>query len=98
MKAVVQYPVYWGTILVTALLFNLPVSAQSLLESKLEGLDAHQAIGVANRWFDEKQAVKSFVNAREIVFEFKDGKTRRIPLPANEMMVAIAPYIQKTHT
>lgn len=84
--------------LLAALSFHLSACTETSLNSKLDGLDARQAIAIANKWFDEKQAVKSFVNAREIVFEFKDGKTRRIPLPANEMMVAIAPYIQKTHT
>jgi hypothetical protein len=79
-------------------LTNLHGWAEPPLETKLDGLDARQALALANQWFQEKQPVKSFINAREIVFEFQDGKVRKIALPAKEMMVAIAPYVQKSHT
>jgi len=85
-------------IFLAIVLSNLLSSAEPPLENKLDGLDARQALALANKWFQEKQSVKSFINAREIVFEFQDGKVRRIALPAKEMMVAIAPYVQKTHT
>ena len=77
---------------------NLRGWACHSLETKLDGLDVRQALALASQWFQEKQPVKSFINAREIVFEFQDGYVRRIALPAKEMMVAIAPYAQKTHT
>jgi hypothetical protein len=77
---------------------NLAGCAERPLEAKLDGLDARQALALANRWFQEKQPVKSFINTREIVFEFQDGKRRSIALPAAEMMVAIAPYVHQTHT
>jgi hypothetical protein len=79
-------------------LTNLHGWAEPPLETKLDGLDARQALALANQWFQEKQPVKIFINAREIVFEFQDGKVRKIALPAKEMMVAIAPYVQKSHT
>ena len=79
------------------ILSTLGGCTESPLEKKLDGLNARQALAIANQWFQEKQPVKSFINAREIVFEFQDGKVRRIALPGDEMMVAIAPYIQKTH-
>lgn len=77
---------------------NLVACAERPLEARLDGLDARQALALANQWFQEKQPVKSFINPREIVFEFQDGKRRSIALPADEMMVAIAPYVYKTHT
>jgi len=79
-------------------LSNLAGCTEPPLETKLNGLDARQALALADQWFQERQPVKSFVNAREIVFEFQDGKIRRIALPAKEMMVAIAPYVHTTHT
>jgi hypothetical protein len=85
-------------VFLVTVLSNLAGCAEPPLETKLDGLDARQALALADQWFQERQPVKSFVNASEIVFEFQDGKRRRIPLPANEMMVAIAPYVQKTHT
>lgn len=84
--------------LLAALSVHLSACSETSFDAKLDGLDARKAIAIANKWFEEKQPVKSFVNAREVVFEFKDGKTRRISLPADEMVVAIAPYVQKTHT
>jgi len=83
--------------LVTAL-SNLVGCEEPSLETKLDGLDARHALALADQWFQERRPIKSFVNAFEIVFEFQDGKIRRIALPADEMMVAIAPYVDKTHT
>ena len=85
-------------ILLAAVMPGLVGCTEPSLESKLDGLDARQALALADQWFQERRPVKSFVNALEIVFEFQDGKVRRIALPADEMMVAIAPYIDKTHT
>lgn len=84
-------------IILVAVLLNIVGCTEPSLESKLDGVDARQALAIADRWFQEKQPVKSFINTYEIVFEFQDGKKRRITLPAEEMMVAIAPYVQKTH-
>jgi hypothetical protein len=84
--------------LLATVLPNLAGCAERPLEARLDGLDARKALALADQWFQEKQPVKSFINAREIVFEFQDGKRRSIALPADEMMVAIAPYVSKTHT
>jgi hypothetical protein len=76
---------------------SLQVFAARPLDANLDGLTARQAVSLANKWSEEKQPVVTFINPREIVFDFGNGKTRRIPLPADEMMIAIAPYVQRTH-
>jgi hypothetical protein len=42
--------------------------------------------------------VKTYITSKEIVFEFQSGQIKKIALPADEMMVAVAPYIDHTHT
>jgi hypothetical protein len=83
--------------LFAASVVSLQLFAARPLDANLDGLTARQAVALANKWCEEKQPVKTFINPREIVFDFGNGKTRRIPLPADEMMIAIAPYVQKTH-
>ena len=34
---------------------------------------------------------------REVVFEFPKGRVKKIPLPEEKMLVAVAPYVNKTH-
>ena len=70
---------------------------ESALMSQLEGLNAHQALALANQWYWEKQPVKTHVTSKEVVFQFESGTVKKIPLPANEMMVAVAPFIDRTH-
>ncbi len=68
-------------------------------EAVLENIDAMQAVGiVANQWKWTKKDVKTSIDSREIIFEFPDGKFKRIALPEDKMYIAIAPYIKNTHT
>jgi hypothetical protein len=60
--------------------------------------DARQALALANEWKWSQPAVKSFITPREIVFQFPDGAEKKVPLPQDKMMVAVAPYLQQTHT
>jgi hypothetical protein len=62
-----------------------------------ETIDAVEAIAIANEWKWSQKDVKSSVTAREVVFEFADGTKQMIPLPEERMLVAVAPYIRKTH-
>ena len=66
-------------------------------EAVLKGVDAKTALKIANQWKWTKKEIKSYVNTREVVFKFPDGKIIKIPLPDNEIVVAIAPYIKNTH-
>jgi hypothetical protein len=62
-----------------------------------EALDAVEAMAVANEWKWTRRDFKSSVTAREVVFKFSDKTAKRIPLPEDEMLVAVAPYIRQTH-
>jgi hypothetical protein len=66
-------------------------------EKALEKVDAVQAVAIANDWNWSKKEIKSYVNTREVVFEFPQGKEKRISLPPDKMLVAVAPYINRTH-
>ncbi len=72
-------------------------TAQSSDEARLNNADAIQAMAIANEWKWSKKEIKSFVTSREVVFEFSKDKVKRIPLPEEKMLVAVAPYIKQTH-
>ena len=76
-----------------------PLSAdETLQEAELNNLDAPQALALANRWRSDGREVKTYVTPREVVFTFPDGRLKKIPLPEEKMVVAVAPYIHRTHT
>ena len=62
-----------------------------------ETIDAVEAMAIANDWKWSQKDVKSSVTAREVIFKFSDGKVKKIPLPEEKMLVAVAPYIRRTH-
>ncbi len=66
-------------------------------EAILNNVDAIQAMAIANQWKWFKKKIKSHVTPREVVFKFPNGKVKRIPLPEEKMVVAVAPYIKRTH-
>ena len=80
-------------------LMNTPAfsMSESALIDQLEGLNAHQALTLANQWHWEKQPVRTHITSKEVVFQFESGTVKKIPLPADEMMVAVAPFINPTH-
>jgi hypothetical protein len=64
----------------------------------LEGLNARKALALANKWGTATPEVESFVDTEAVNVTFKkSGKTVEIPLPADQLVVAFAPYISKTH-
>lgn len=67
-------------------------------EAVLENIDAKRAVAIANEWKCTKKDVKSYINSREVIFEFPDRKVKKIALPKDKMYVAVAPYIKQTHT
>ncbi len=66
-------------------------------EARLKNIDAVQAMAIANEWNWSKKEIKSFVTPREVVFEFSKDKVNKIPLPQDKMLIAVAPYINRTH-
>ncbi len=68
------------------------------LKEKLIGIDGKTAMVIANQWRMRKIDVVTFVTPDKVNFKFKDGRIISVPLPDGEMIVSIAPYINKTHT
>jgi len=66
-------------------------------EARLKNADAVQAMAIANEWNWSKREITSFVTPREVVFKFSQDKVKKIPLPEDKMLVAVAPYINRTH-
>ena len=66
-------------------------------EGILKNADAVQAMAIANDWKWSKGEIKSYVTAREVVFELPEKKVKKVPLPEDKMLVAVAPYINQTH-
>ena len=66
-------------------------------EARLKNVDAIQAMEIANQWKWSKEKIKSHVTTREVVFEFPKGRIKKIPLPEEKMLVAVAPYVNRTH-
>ena len=66
-------------------------------EAILKNVDAFQAMAIANEWKWTRKEIKSYVNSREVIFELSKNKVIKIPLPQEKMLVAVAPYITRTH-
>ena len=79
----------------------IPVYAQQndwkSAETILKDVDATQAMAIANQWKWTQKEIKSYVTSKEVVFKFPDGKIKKIPLPNDKFLIAVAPYIKRTH-
>ena len=65
--------------------------------SVLMTLNAEEALELANRWGMQGVGVTSFVTPQAVRFSFADETTVSVPLPEDQMVVAIAPYVNSTH-
>jgi hypothetical protein len=70
---------------------------ENSLEDMLKGIDAFQALEFANEWKWSKEEIESSVYPKTIVFKLPNGRIKKIPLPEDQMVVAVAPYINETH-
>ena len=79
----------------------IPLSSLALAQSsspspdQLKGVSPLKAMQLANSW--KGTAVKSFVTDSAVHFTFPDGQQQSVPLPAKQMVIAIAPYVNQTH-
>ncbi len=87
-------------ILILGIIWLLPACSgdEKSDKAKLNNVDAVQAMAIANEWNWSKKEITSFVTPREVVFKFPDDKVIKIPLPEDKMLIAVAPYINSTHT
>ncbi len=65
--------------------------------AKIDSLDLKSAIGLANEWKFTKSKITSHITPTELIIQFPDGREVKKTLPPNEMYIAVAPYISKTH-
>jgi hypothetical protein len=65
----------------------------------LQGLSPEKVMQLVDDWGmdSERNKVTSYITDRQIHVEFPDGPTVVVELPADRMLVAVAPYIRKTH-
>ncbi len=92
----------WKTILIAlAVLVLVPLGVNAgnleLAKQMVGQADPYQAMALANQWKWTRNNMKTYVTPREVVFEFPDGVTKKVALPADKMVVAIAPYLTYTH-
>jgi hypothetical protein len=62
-----------------------------------KGLNHLEAMALANAWGRAKAPVQSFVTPKAIEFKFEADRKASVTLPKDQMVVAIAPYINRTH-
>jgi hypothetical protein len=67
------------------------------LRDELKGKNGKQAMALANTWRQKNLDVTTFVTPDAVHFIFKDGTKINVPLPDDQMVVSIAPYISNTH-
>lgn len=72
-----------------------PSSSTGPSPAGLQGMGPVEALALANEW--KGNDVTSFITTQAINFEFPGGDTASVRLPADKMVVAIAPYISQTH-
>lgn len=81
----------------TQVKFESSVKSTVLLKM-LDNLAVKEALELANKWKTSNPEVTSFITPDKLNFEFADKKRVEISLPDDSMMIAIAPYIDKTHS
>ena len=90
-----------GSLILLGLSLLFPVHSIQAAEQSdlaaLDNIDAMQAMAIANQWKWTKKEVTSYVTPRGVIFVFPDKKVKGIRLPADKMVVAVAPYIKRTH-
>ena len=89
----------WGILVIGILLMPSFTLADNeiLLQQELENVNAMEAVAIANEWKWSHKNVTTSVTAREVIIKFPDKTVKRIPLPQEKMLVAVAPYIRQTH-
>ena len=90
-----------------AFMLVIPFTAQAndlkTYEQMVEGIDAVQAMALANQWKWTRSDITSHVTSQEVIFEFPSasggpgGPVKKVALPEDKMVVAIAPYLTYTH-
>ena len=75
---------------------NVIAQPASPSATQLNGLTPQQTLAKANQWRNAG-GLQSYVTSEAIVFNFPGGQQKAVPLPAKQMVIAIAPYVNQTH-
>jgi len=67
------------------------------LEAQIQGLDAEEALALANEWRTTEPLVGTTLTADAVLFALPGGRVVSVPLPADRMVLAVAPYVTSTH-
>lgn len=67
------------------------------LEDRILALDAEGALALANEWRTTEPFVGTTLTADAVVFALPGGRVVPVPLPWDQMVVAVAPYVTSTH-
>jgi len=84
-----------ATVVASFALAQAPTVAPEPSAAALDGLDAFAAIDLANAW--KGSDVSSYATSEALVFTFADGQEVVVPMPADQMVVSVAPYLTRTH-
>lgn len=69
--------------------------APSPSPAALDGVDAVEAIELANAW--KGSDVTSYATTEAVFFTFPDGTEVTVPMPDDQVFISVAPYLQRTH-
>jgi hypothetical protein len=72
-------------------------SKPSVSPEVINNLNAKEALALANKWKTSNPEITSFLESDKLTVKFPNNKTVEIPMPKESMIVALAPYINKTH-
>lgn len=64
----------------------------------LQNSGIKESISLLNQWRIDNSKITSYITPKVLVVEFPDGRTITKNLPDNEMFIAIAPYLTRTHS
>lgn len=64
----------------------------------IESMEISEAIKLANDWKYTRPKITSYITSTELHIIFPDKREVLIALPIDEMFIAVAPYIEDTHT
>jgi hypothetical protein len=67
------------------------------LASLIPRHDAQAALALANEWRTTEPTVGSTLTADAVTFVLPGGSQVSVPLPADTMVLAVAPYVTSTH-
>lgn len=65
---------------------------------KINTSNIYESIHLANLWRDTKPDITSFVSNKELIVSFPDNTIIKKSLPKDTLYIAVAPYINNTHT